>query len=73
MKREPLTQDEVDGLPPGSLVEVIWSGGNGPHRHRIVRDQWGGNCADNTYRDRLRPVGERPLTEVRLIALRLRR
>lgn len=31
-----LTQDEVDALPDGSRVEVIWSGGNGPYKYVIL-------------------------------------
>lgn len=34
-----LTQEEVDKLPEGTMVEVVWSGGNGPHQYRIKR--WG--------------------------------
>jgi hypothetical protein len=39
---EPLTQDQVNELPDGTEVVVIWSGGNGPHnyfaRHLVVQD-----------------------------------
>lgn len=30
-----LTQAEVDALPDDAIVELIWSGGNGPHRYEI--------------------------------------
>lgn len=26
-----LSQAQVDALPDGSAIEVVWSGGNGPH------------------------------------------
>jgi hypothetical protein len=28
-----LTQEQVDQLPDGTIVEITWSGGNGPHRY----------------------------------------
>jgi hypothetical protein len=67
MNSEPLTQEQVDALPDGATVEVIWSGGNGPHRYRIIRDKRGHVRVDNAYRDRLEPCGTSPLTEVRLV------
>jgi hypothetical protein len=33
-----LTQEEVDGLPEGALATITWSGGNGPHRYKVVVD-----------------------------------
>ena len=30
-----LTQEEVDALPDKTIVEIIWAGGNGPHRYEI--------------------------------------
>lgn len=30
-----LTQAEVDALPDGTVVELIWHGGNGPHRYEV--------------------------------------
>ena len=41
MTGEPLTREEVEALPHGALVEIIWSLGNGPHRYRIHRSHWG--------------------------------
>jgi len=32
-----LTQDEVDSLPEGTEVMVLWEGGNGAHKYRIVK------------------------------------
>ena len=34
---EALTQAEVDALPDGTEVSVVWSGGNGPHRYTVGR------------------------------------
>ena len=34
-KDELLSQEEVDQLPDGSKVEIVWSGGNGPHEYLI--------------------------------------
>jgi hypothetical protein len=31
-----LTQEEVDALPAGAAVQVIWLGGNGPHKYTII-------------------------------------
>lgn len=33
--KRPLTEAQVDELPAGTLIEVIWSGGNGPHRYKV--------------------------------------
>lgn len=30
-----LTQKQVDDLPEGTEVMILWSGGNGPHKHII--------------------------------------
>lgn len=30
-----LMQCEVDKLPNGSIVEIVWTGGNGPHRYTV--------------------------------------
>jgi hypothetical protein len=62
-----LTQAEVDSLPEAARVSVTWSGGNGPHAYRIVRDKHAGVCVDNVYRDALRNVGGHPLTQVWLL------
>ncbi len=31
-----LTQQEVDNLPTGTPITVLWSGGNGPFDYKIV-------------------------------------
>lgn len=51
---KPLTADEVAALRPGQAIEVIWSGGNGPH-HYIVREKAGTLYAGN-------PRNDNPLT-----------
>jgi hypothetical protein len=62
-----LTADEVAALPDGTEVEVVWSGGNGPHRYHI-RHVRGQVCVDNIYTDPLTFVGsERFHTRVRAI------
>jgi molybdopterin biosynthesis enzyme MoaB len=42
----PLTAEEVEALPEGTPVVIIWSGGNGPHRYRITVDDYGRRYAD---------------------------
>lgn len=32
-----LTQEEVNSLPSGTVVEVTWTGGNGPHKYVIEK------------------------------------
>jgi hypothetical protein len=70
---DPLTQAEVDALPEGTAVEVVWSGGNGPHRYLLVRDDRGRSYAVGLREDPHGPmryynpldfVGLSPLTEV---------
>ena len=39
-----LSQEDVDALPDGTLVEIIWHGGNGPHRYE-VHHRHGGSYA----------------------------
>ena len=34
----PLTAEQVAELPEGALIEIIWSGGNGPHQYRVHID-----------------------------------
>lgn len=41
MANEWLTQEQVDQLPAGVLVEVTWSGGNGPHVYQTYKDRFG--------------------------------
>jgi hypothetical protein len=38
---EPLSAEDVERLPEGSRVVVIWSGGNGPHECVIAVDEGG--------------------------------
>lgn len=74
---EPLTPDEIDALPDGTEVEILWSGGNGPHRYLLVKDERGRSYALSPHEDPHGPmryynplgsfVGPRPRTEVRLL------
>lgn len=63
-----LTQEQVDALEVGARVEVVWSGGNGPHEY-VISEHWGGRaCVDNPYKDPLDFVGPKaPFTTVRLV------
>ncbi len=63
-KTKPLTQAQVDSLPTGTRIRVIWSGGNGPHEYLTERDRDGTVLVNNVYHDALKFVGERPLTQV---------
>lgn len=36
---DPLTREQVEELPQGTAIEVIWSGGNGPHRYTVHVDE----------------------------------
>lgn len=47
-----LTQEEIDLLPAGTRVRVMWDGGDGPHEYRVVNKS-GHVCADNAYSFRL--------------------
>lgn len=38
---EPLTNPEIKALPEGAAIEIVWSGGNGPHQGRVVFDHRG--------------------------------
>lgn len=38
MTPKPLTREEFLGLPIGTRVTVLWSGGNGPHEYVIGPD-----------------------------------
>lgn len=40
---ELLTQAQVNNLPDGAEIVVIWAGGNGPHRYSVER---GGEAAE---------------------------
>ena len=51
-----LTQEEVNALPSGIIVNVVWPGSNSPQLYRIIRD---GDFVriDNFYLDILTFVG----------------
>ena len=53
---EPLPADDVECLPEGARVRVIWSGGNGPHDYVIAVDERGQRYAamNDDPDDRLR-------------------
>lgn len=56
-----LTQEEVDALPDGTKVMVLWSGGNGPFEYilkKIDGITHAGNDAPYTYFHSLDRVGE---------------
>lgn len=36
-----LDESALAETPEGAEIEVIWSGGNGPHRYRLHHDAWG--------------------------------
>jgi hypothetical protein len=38
MSKAFLTQEEVNDLPDGVMVEVVWIGASKPSRYRTVRD-----------------------------------
>ncbi len=65
----PLTEQQLQRLPVGSKVEVIWAGGNGPHIYRILRlTEHGMTRVDDQYKDVLDFIGpDKPYTIVRLI------
>lgn len=52
--RPPLLAYEVEALPEGTPVTVIWSGGNGPHRYVISVDEHGRRYVWNGTSERLR-------------------
>lgn len=52
-----LSQNQVNSLPNGSIIYVLWSGGNGPWRYSILRDKFNKVCVDNIYNDYLDYVG----------------
>lgn len=68
-----LTQAEVDALPDGAMIEVTWSGGNGPHvyvteRHgRYVAALVPGGPMKGYQAGVLMFCGEKPRTEVRRV------
>jgi hypothetical protein len=47
---EPLSAEDVERLPEGARVVVIWSGGNGPHEYVIAVDRYGRRYAGSPPR-----------------------
>ncbi len=65
VKSKLLTQEEVDRLPNGARVQIVWSGGNGPHAYTIQRKGLAVIAVEaNEF---IHFVGRCPLTEVRRI------
>lgn len=75
-----LTADEIRSLPEGSEVEIVWSGGNGPHRYVVVHDLVGEPFAMPVREHERDPhgpmryynpltwaIGGHPLTQVRRV------
>lgn len=68
-----LTQTEVDALPDGTMIEVTWSGGNGPHiytaehRGKYVAALVPDGPMSGYKAGTLMFCGKRPLTEVRRV------
>ena len=78
MRGELLTSETCLNLPIGTIVEVIWSGGNGPHRYVVdmLHHGWPrlASLADFTrgaagmnWLDRY--IGPKPLTEARIVGM----
>lgn len=44
-----LTQDEFDVLPDGTIVQVLWHGGNGPSTYMKVSDRWGNPMVETVF------------------------
>ena len=64
-----LTEDEVLALPDGTIVEVIWSGGNGPWLYEMSTDKWGNRRISHAVLGLDEPVhwiGPPPATAVRI-------
>jgi hypothetical protein len=36
-----LSAAEVEALPVGAHVQILWCGGNGPHHYTLGRNAWG--------------------------------
>jgi hypothetical protein len=65
MSRELLTQEQVDTLPDGTKVFVIWVGGNGPHEYtKETRDGYSYAFTDGHEVSELEFIGEYPRTQV---------
>jgi hypothetical protein len=39
--RDYLSAAEVEALPVGTRVQIVWCGGNGPHHYTMGRNGWG--------------------------------
>ena len=73
---ELLTQQQVNGLPDGAEVEIIWCGGNGPHQYFSRRQKGSPNPLAWTHQPVAIPVADitcvgsdRYHTQVRLVSL----
>jgi hypothetical protein len=72
---ELLTQEQVNKLPTGTIVEIIWSGCNNPYQYVVQRDEkhgcvfaWTDRDPDRQMRHQITIVGsERYQTQVRLV------
>jgi len=72
---ELLTQEQVNKLPAGAIVEIIWSHGDSPDQYVVQRDEKHGRVfaftegeIDHQVRHQISVVGsERYHTQVRLI------
>lgn len=42
-----LTAEQIEELPEGTPISVIWSGGNGPHDYLLHHDAFGSYAAPN--------------------------
>ena len=65
-----LTQEQVDELPIGTEVSILWSGGNGPFIYKIGREN-GVTLAmtdDGFIVSSIDHVGGHPLTVVRRLS-----
>jgi len=53
---DPLTAEQIGGLPDGTEVVITWCGGNGPHPYRVLVDSAGGRRAESLYADVIGPL-----------------
>ena len=65
-----LDNEALAQLPDGTRIVVTWSGGNGPHRYVLRRDQFGALYTETDFaygntRHLLDMIGPHPLTQVR--------
>jgi len=58
-----ITQEQFDALDDGTVVTIIWCGGNGPHDYVVKKDEHGNNRCGGFFID---DVGEHPLTQVKV-------